>query len=196
MVKGIMRNIVVFLFGVLVLLAGNCLQAQTEFVFEEKPKTAGMEDDGATRYESSFQSLGVMGMGMAEGVNPVRWFITFNNSALFSDDMGLYLEQQIMLQVAGNTPYTFLGNGVLWYIAGTKKLGVVGKANVGASFVSDIQNSSLFGSAIMGFGSTLGLGLSGGEGIFAFHAMVMVHQTSLLGGHIAPAGNVNILFRL
>ncbi|HRE59067.1 MAG TPA: hypothetical protein PLW09_14725, partial [Candidatus Kapabacteria bacterium] len=92
--------------------------------------------------------------------------------------------------------YTFLGSGVLWYIAGTKKLGVIGKANVGASFVSDIQNSSLFGSAIMGFGSTLGLGLSGGEGIFAFHAMVMVHQTSLLGGHIAPAGNVNILFRL
>jgi len=170
--------------------------AQTEFVFEEKEKTNNIDDEVSSKYDDSFQSLGIIGAGMKDGDTPVRWFATLQNNSLLNDDTGLYLEQQIMLQVAGNTPYTFLGNGLFWYIAGTKKLGLIGKANIGVSFVSDIRNSSLFGSAITGFGSTIGLGFSGGEGKFGMNAMFMLHQTTLVGGQIVPAGNVNFLFRL
>ncbi len=191
-----MYNVLRFCFVILVLIGADSIHAQTEFVFEEKPKVKISDDASGEKFESSFQSLGIVGMGMSDGENPARWFINLNNNSLISNDIGLYLEQQFMLQISGDTPYTFLGNGVMCYLAGTKRLGIIGKANIGVSFVSDIRNSSLFGSAITGFGSTLGLGFSGGEGIFAFQAMALLHQTSLLGGHISPAGTVNILFRL
>lgn len=191
-----MKYISILLFTVCMLCSIVTTKAQTEFVFEEKAKTNVIDDEGSLKYDDSFQSLGIIGAGMKDGDTPVRWFVTLQNNSLLNDDTGLYLEQQIMLQVAGNTPYTFLGNGLFWYIAGTKKLGLIGKANVGVSFVSDIRNSSLFGSAIMGFGSTIGLGFSGGEGKFGMNAMLMLHQTTLAGGQIVPAGNVNFLFRL
>lgn len=195
-VRIVMNNVVRFCLVIVVLIGSVSVHAQTEFVFEEKPKVKVSDDAAGARYENSFQSLGILGMGMADGENPIRWFININNNSLISNDIGLYLEQQFMLQISGDTPYTFLGNGVMCYLTGTKRFGIIGKANIGVSFVSDIRNSSLFGSAITGLGSTVGLGFSGGEGVFAFHAMALLHQTSLLGGHIAPAGNVNILFRL
>ena len=191
-----MNNVVRFCLVLVVLVGSVSVHAQTEFVFEEKPKVNVLDEAVGEKYENSFQSLGIVGLGMLDGENPIRWFVNLNNNSLISNDIGLYLEQQLILQVSGDTPYTFLGNGVMCYLTGTKRLGIIGKANVGVSFVSDIRNSSLFGSAITGFGSTVGLGFSGGEGIFAFHAMALLHQTSLLGGRIAPAGNVNILFRL
>lgn len=175
---------------------GNIVFAQTDFVFEEKEKKRVKNEETGNGYDDSFQSIGIQTLGMKDGDNPLRWFVSLNNGNLIVDNIGLYLEQQFTLQIAGNSPYTFLGNGVLWYIVGNKRFGIVARANIGASFVSDINNTSFLGSTITGFGSTAAIGLSVGEGNFNSNVTFVVHQTSLLGFTIAPGANFNVLFKL
>lgn len=172
------------------------LSAQTDFVFDEKEKKKSDNEESLGVYDDSFQSIGVQALGLKEGETPLRWFLTVNNGNLVAEKIGLYIEQQVYFQFVGNTPYTFLGTGLFHYIAGNKQLGLVGRLNAGVSFVSDIRNSSLFGSAITGFGSTLALGLSAGEKSFLTNIVFVVHQTSLLGGKISPGANISVLFKL
>jgi len=170
--------------------------AQTDFVFEEKEKKKVNTEETGKGYDESFQSIGIQVLGMKEGETPLRWFLSLNNGNLIAETIGLYLEQQFILQIAGNSPYTFLGNGVLWYMVGNKRFGLTGRINVGASFVSDITKTSLLGSTITGFGSTAAIGFSVGEGSFNSNVTFVVHQTSLLGSVISPGANFSILFKL
>lgn len=191
-----MKQLLFLIYFFTIFFVGNIGYAQTDFVFEEKEKKKENSEKIGKGYDESFQSIGIQTLGMKDGDTPLRWFVSLNNGNLIVETIGLYLEQQFILQIAGSSPYTFLGNGVFWYIVGDKRFGITGRANIGASFVSDINNTSFLGSTITGFGSNAAIGLSVGEGSFNTNVAFVVHQTSLLGFTIAPGANFSVLFKL